>query len=248
MQQAWISEIFSSIQGEGPRVGERHVFVRFQGCDVGCKYCDTPASVPGSAEPHFRAQTAFDNSDEKETIENPVSSASLANACSRLRVPGAAYSVLSVTGGEPLLQHAFLAEWLPLVRKHFRIYLETSGIHHAELASLCGLIDYVSMDFKLPSSTGLRPFWEEHRLFLEAAGAAEVIAKTIITRDTAIDEVLVAGRMIAARDQRIPFVLQPATGKLAPRISDVMAMQDAALAIIPDVRVIPQVHAMLGVP
>ena len=36
-----IKEIFSSIQGEGPYVGEKHVFVRFCKCNLACKYCDT---------------------------------------------------------------------------------------------------------------------------------------------------------------------------------------------------------------
>ncbi|MCK5661099.1 MAG: 7-carboxy-7-deazaguanine synthase QueE, partial [Methanosarcinales archaeon] len=36
-----IYEIFNSIQGEGPYVGMRQVFVRFCGCNLACEYCDT---------------------------------------------------------------------------------------------------------------------------------------------------------------------------------------------------------------
>jgi organic radical activating enzyme len=35
-----ISEIFSSWQGEGPHLGERHLFIRFERCNVHCEYCD----------------------------------------------------------------------------------------------------------------------------------------------------------------------------------------------------------------
>ena len=36
-----IKEIFLSIQGEGPYIGYRQVFIRFCGCNLDCQYCDT---------------------------------------------------------------------------------------------------------------------------------------------------------------------------------------------------------------
>ena len=39
--KSYISEIFSSIQGEGPYIGERHLFLRFCDCHRDCIYCDT---------------------------------------------------------------------------------------------------------------------------------------------------------------------------------------------------------------
>ena len=36
-----VAEKFISINGEGVRAGELAVFVRFQGCNLACHYCDT---------------------------------------------------------------------------------------------------------------------------------------------------------------------------------------------------------------
>ena len=40
-----VSEIFVSFQGEGLHAGRRQLFVRFAGCPLRCRYCDTPESL-----------------------------------------------------------------------------------------------------------------------------------------------------------------------------------------------------------
>ena len=39
-----VAETFYSIQGEGATVGQPAIFVRLQGCSVGCGWCDTKYS------------------------------------------------------------------------------------------------------------------------------------------------------------------------------------------------------------
>jgi 7-carboxy-7-deazaguanine synthase len=39
-----VMEIFASIQGEGAFVGEPQVFLRLRGCPMRCRWCDTPGS------------------------------------------------------------------------------------------------------------------------------------------------------------------------------------------------------------
>lgn len=250
MKSVAIQEIFASIQGEGPWVGERHIFVRFMGCDLRCVYCDTPAAVQIETDDRTgnpcRVQTAA-GVNGYDKVPNPVSSADLTEFCSRLIIPGPSRPTLSLTGGEPLLQCSFLVEWLPLVKQRFRIYLETSGIHANAMLRLRDMVDVVSMDFKLPSATGLRPFWEEHNEFLSAARGRSIVVKAVVTKNTTREDLLTAARILADFDTSIPLVIQPAGGQFAPESSMLMAFQDAALRIIEHVRVIPQTHKILNV-
>ena len=34
-------EVFSSVQGEGPYIGYKQLFMRFSDCNLNCNYCDT---------------------------------------------------------------------------------------------------------------------------------------------------------------------------------------------------------------
>lgn len=251
MKNARVHEIFTSIQGEGPWIGQRQIFVRFLGCDIRCRYCDTPSavlSVDHTGNPLSCSVQIAAGSMLCEQTPNPVPARGLTAFCSRLIVPGPSRPVISLTGGEPLLHASFLEEWLPEVRGVFTVYLETSGIHHDAMEKVRDLVDVVSVDFKLPSATGLRPFWDEHRMFLSAVRGKKHFVKVVVTRDTKADELLASARIIAGCEPSTPLVIQPAGGPLAPDSADLIAFQDAALGIIKDVRVIPQVHTMLNLP
>jgi 7-carboxy-7-deazaguanine synthase len=251
MEHARIQEVFSSIQGEGPWIGQRHIFVRFAGCDIQCRYCDTPAaaqSIQDGAERHTCSVQRAAGSNDREQEPNPVTHRSLTAFCSRLIIPGPARPVISLTGGEPLLQAPFLAEWLPTVRGTFDVYLETSGIHSESMERIRDLVDSVSIDLKLPSATGLRPFWDEHGKFLHAAREKTLYVKAVVTGDTTEVDILSAAGIVANFDRSTIFVLQPAGGALAPDAALLIRFQDVALGILSDVRVIPQAHKILNMP
>jgi len=251
MINASVEEIYSSIQGEGPWVGQRHIFVRFKGCDIRCRYCDTPQAGycvdNEGAHGYCRVQRSM-VSNEYERVVNPLSALQLTEFCTRLTVRGPSRPTLSLTGGEPLLQCPFLVEWLPSVRKDYRIYLETSGTHFRAMEAIRSLVDVVSMDFKLPSATGLGPFWDDHNKFLSVIRGKSVFVKAVVTQDTQIEDIMTSANIIAKIDVSIPFIIQPASGQLAPEPVTLVEFQVAALRILQDVRVIPQVHKVLHVP
>lgn len=69
-----IAEIFDTIQGEGYWTGTPAVFIRLQGCDVGCPWCDTKytwdvAEAPLAIESEELAATVLsDNPDRLERL------------------------------------------------------------------------------------------------------------------------------------------------------------------------------------
>lgn len=249
MLTAPVDEVFASVQGEGPLVGQRHVFVRFIGCDLRCAYCDTPEAVKQQDGDHrpCRVQSA-PGSFDREDRRNPLSADQLTGACERLRLSGPSVPVVSLTGGEPLLHLEFLLQWLPEMRRSWRIYLETNGVQHGAMRRIAGLVDVTSMDIKLPSATGQPGRWDDHRRFLEAAAPREVFVKAVVTRATDPAELRQAVRLVAAFQPTIPFFIQPVSGREAPAGEMLVALQDDALALLADVRVVPQVHKVLLVP
>lgn len=223
MQTAYVSEIYSSVQGEGPYTGERQVFFRLAGCPLRCNYCDTPGSL--TAQGHSRM--------------------SINEAVKKIAKAGRAYMArtVSITGGEPLAHAAFLAELLPRLRRNgFRIYLETAGVHPRELAALIGYCDVISMDIKLPSATG-KKFWKEHKKFLRVS-AGKAFVKLIVERKSKMKEIKQAVSLIGSARPPALLVLQPASPMPplanSPTVEQIAAAFEYARSHLPRVLVMPQ--------
>ena len=107
---ATIHEIFSGIQGEGILVGVRQLFVRFHGCHVACAFCDTPASR--AAPPAACTVERHAGGRQLAAYPNPIGAAELLAFLQELEI-GYPHHSVSLTGGEPLLQRAFLDDFLP---------------------------------------------------------------------------------------------------------------------------------------
>lgn len=243
---ALLAEVFRSWQGEGLLLGRRMVFVRLAGCRVGCRYCDTawafetPASVavPGR---------------HGERRSNPLGIADIVALADAADAPGApgGPAPVSITGGEPCEQPDAVDALITALAPR-EIMLETSALHAEAIARLAPRCRWVAADLKLPSATGLPDVFERHERVL-ATGAlqrSETFFKLVADGDTTREEVARAAALLARWMPEAPVFLQPVTplGGSPPLPRERLdALADALLAAGLSVRVVPQVHKVLGV-
>lgn len=240
-----ILEMFSSIQGEGLLVGCRQVFVRLAGCNLRCRYCDTPGS---QTDQHSCRIETEPGSRYFKTLAGPLSAVAAAGYITSLSAVRP-HSV-SFTGGEPLLQAAFLKELLQRVQTlPVGKYLETNGTLTDNLADVISLLDIVGMDIKLPSVSQMT-CWEEHRNFLRVARQKSLFVKVVVSAATVVEECIMAAELIREVDQSIPLILQPVTPsnqqEESPGPAWMLKLQALLLKYLTDVRVIPQTHKFMG--
>ena len=101
-----LSEIFTSIEGEGILFGTKTMFVRLAGCPFKCHWCDTPYALPMDSGINYSV------GEVKEIIIKSLQ-------------PNT-YKI-NFTGGEPLVQYEAVLELAKFVRqKGLRVYLESS--------------------------------------------------------------------------------------------------------------------------
>lgn len=228
--EAPVLDIFASRQGEGICAGEPQLFVRFGGCNVACDYCDTPESIPaGSGQPW-----------------------TLGRILERLKSldPEATRKTVSLTGGEPLLHVRFLEQLIPELRRDgHQIYLETNGTLPRALERIVEGCDWIAMDLKPESAIG-RGMWEAHRWFLEVGGK-KIFMKLVLTETTSEEELRHAVSLIAGVRRETPFILQPATAWSSAKsipLARLASWWSLAARQLPDVRILPQIHRLWGIP
>ncbi len=217
--KATIKEIFASIQGEGPYIGYKQLFIRFCGCNLRCGYCDTDFSAK-SAKQYTPEELA-------EIVEKHPDCHSV-----------------SLTGGEPLLNTEFLKAFLPLCP--IPVYLETNATLAKQAEEIIDFVDYVSADIKLPSCTGIDNLWEIHDKFFEVCSTKDLFAKIVF--DTKITEEEIAKACALGAKHGIELIIQPktdSTGKTTLDSDELVRIHDRFLKKYKKVRLIPQVHKYL---
>jgi 7-carboxy-7-deazaguanine synthase len=246
--EAHIHEIFSSFQGEGLYVGERQIFIRTLMCNMSCAYCDSTDSL--TPQKTFRVEESPGKKDFK-IFNNPATIDQISGFIDQLKGQKGLHHSVSLTGGEPLLQVDFLKNLIPKIKeKELKVYLETNGTMPDRLSELIDLVDIVAMDFKLASMTGEGDRLQEHKKTLEVAILKDVFVKIVIGKQTKPVEIENASKAISEVDPEIPLVLQPVTPvreiKHGPTPEQMISFHAIAKRHLSSVRVIPQVHKLLG--
>lgn len=218
--KARVKEIFTSIQGEGPFVGYKQLFVRFCGCNLNCKYCDTEFSMFGSEE--------YSIDDILEIAQNSTDCHSI-----------------SLTGGEPLLHSGFLKELLP--QCPLPVYLETNATLAGELGEIIDYIDYISADIKLQSCTGGNNLFNEHDRFFSVALCKKLFAKIVFDNNITEEEITQCCKLGAKYG--IELILQPKNGTNGIEVDKdfMLEILDRFLKKYKKVRLIPQTHKFIDI-
>jgi len=242
-----VSELFVSFQGEGVHAGRRQLFVRFAGCPLRCRWCDTPDSLLPVAECRVLG------ADGERRLPNPLSAEALESEVGALRASSPPLHAMAVTGGEPLAQVEFLVAWLRDRRDDLPVLLETAGILPARLERVLPYVAIVSLDIKCPSNTGERARWDEHEACLRLAVAAgrDVYVKMPVDEGTDPEEVEHGARLAATAGPGAPLFLTPLTAPEGTALqigaSALERLHGVASRHHPDVRVLPQLHKVLGI-
>jgi organic radical activating enzyme len=175
-----VAETFYSIQGEGATAGLPAVFVRLQGCSVGCRWCDTRYSWDPAAGREVELAALLDEV--------------AAFSCRRV----------VITGGEPLESPLFMPLAHALGKRGYALEVETSGVLAPPADAADGIQWNVSV--KLAGS-GVPEARRVNETAIRAFLARRAWWKFVLTDPAELGEVLrLAERFALPRDR---VLLQP---------------------------------------
>lgn len=185
-----VVEIFESINGEGMRAGELAVFVRMQGCNLCCNYCDTAWANVSDAE--YREMTI-------DEIMKEIATYGVGN--------------ITLTGGEPLFRDGIKELMLAMANAGYHVEVETNG--SISLESYIGLSSEISytMDYKLAGS-GMEDKMCLANFRILRPNAGDIVKFVVSGRDDLEKAYRLAKEHLHPREIR--FLLSPVFGRIEP--------------------------------
>jgi len=182
-----INSIYRATEGEGIHIGIPQIFVRFQGCHIGCVNCDTKDTW--DFDPAFTK--SLDDVMEKVEVLSQ-------NLIKRV----------SITGGDPL-HPSHIPSLLMLIKelkaRNYFINIEAAGTRVVK--EVFDLVDFISYDFKTPS-TQVRTSKELLVKFLnEYSHKAQI--KAVVADKKDFEATYDAFHFVRAQSPSVPWCLTP---------------------------------------
>ena len=235
--RARVSEIFTSIEGEGIFVGKKTLFIRLSGCHLKCRWCDTKYALP------LDSGTDYQIDEIKDLIIKELQPFT--------------YKV-NFTGGEPLLQTEAVIELADFIKKQTNVktYMESSCFDSELFSKVLPYIDICKIEFKTDDSKVVED--EEYdNLILNEIKCLELSVesnkatyiKIVVTNSTNLESfknlVYNISKKIKPSDI-LGFIIQPSFGIDQPTVNKLLDTYDIVQPIFPEVRIIPQLHKEIG--
>jgi len=142
-----INEMFQTLQGEGFFTGVPALFIRLQGCPVGCSWCDTKHTWEKEAHREVDLQRILVKTEESDAWGN----ASAEQLLAVMRQQGYTARHVVITGGEPCIYD--LVPLTELFEQYgYRCQIETSGTHDIR----CSANTWVTVSPKVNMRGGMK--------------------------------------------------------------------------------------------
>lgn len=179
-----IHSIYLATEGEGVFIGRPQIFVRFQGCKIACRNCDS-----------------------KETWAFKGPELTIGDVLGAIKAISQSVKNISITGGDPLdpfHQESVLNLCKILKSEGYYINLEAAG--NIIVSEIFQVIDFISFDFKTPSTGVATPLELINRMKTEFPGKFQV--KAVIQTEEDFNATYEAFKSVG--EVNFPWCLTPA--------------------------------------
>lgn len=232
-----LSEIFTSIEGEGIFFGTKTMFIRMAGCHLRCYWCDTDYALP------MHSGNSYSLNEVKKMIKEKLTRNT--------------YKI-NFTGGEPLIQYDIVRDLARFIKEEIglRTYIESSCYDFNRFGKVLPYFDICKIEFKMKDSNVVQK--EHYNNLLKNEMECLKIAikkkkitfiKIVVSKYTNVDEFsyLIDNIFSTINAESLAgFIIQPTTKIDEPTVESLLKFYDLVYPKYNNVRIIPQLHKVIG--